>query len=629
MTHTRVLARLGAMAALGAVLGAATLVVLTARASIRIAFDTDPPRLVSGVFPAERDEGTGLTFAWTGRDMAVRLPGLDRSREWTLTLRARAARADSATAPVLSFYADGVQVGTHQTTNAFETIRVAVPPRPQRPRGAVLRIDVSTTVVPGAGDPRALGVMLDELTIAPVGRVLPPPRAVGGAAVGMAAFAAAIALMTSAGAGAGAVLAVSVGQAAMLSRGFAPYTNYPGAAARLAAAIALGVVLLAAWTRRGGARPSAAARFVIIFSAAAMFLKLLVLLHPQMPIGDAMFHAHRFQGVLTGNLYFTSLAPGNYTFPYPPAFYLLAAAFSGLVTRGTADMDLLRVVGMTVDALAGAALYVAVRQSWNAAWTGAAAVVLYHMMPLSFRIFTVGNLTNAFAQSVAVFALAVVAAAPVSRFRAAYVVLLTCIFALAFMSHTSTFALLFCTGVSVAVLFRWRGDAASRESSAAVAMAVLLALSLAVVVYYGHFGETYRAELSRITAETVAAAPDAGGRGLAARARSVPMYLRSYLGLGALILAAAGGWGLYRRGGRDRLTLALAGWGLTCLLFLALGVLTPVDMRYYLASLPAVALAGAAGTSMLWARPTAGRVVAVALVAAVCWGGVVTWYTTF
>jgi hypothetical protein len=160
-------------------------------------------------------------------------------------------------------------------------------------------------------------------------------------------------------------------------------------------------------------------------------------------------------------------------------------------------------------------------------------------------------------------------------------------------------------------------------------MAVLLALSLAVVVYYGHFGETYRAELSRITAETVAAAPDAGGRGLAARARSVPMYLRSYLGLGALILAAAGGWGLYRRGGRDRLTLALAGWGLTCLLFLALGVLTPVDMRYYLASLPAVALAGAAGTSMLWARPTAGRVVAVALVAAVCWGGVVTWYTTF
>lgn len=629
MTARRVIAQVIAMAVLGAALGAATLALLTTAASIPVTFDTDPPRLVTGIFPAERDELTELTFAWTGRDMAVRLPGLDRRREWTLTLRARAARLDPATNPVLSFYADGVQVATHPTTNSFQTIRVAIPRRPQRPRGAVLRMDVSTTVVPGPGDARALGVMLDELTIAPAGPVLPPIGAIGGAAVGMAALGAAIALMTSVPAGAGAILALSVGQAVIMSRGFGPYTDYSGIAARVATGTAVGLVLLVAWAGRAGARPCAAARFVIIFSAAGLFLKLLVLLHPQMPVGDAMFHAHRFQGVLAGNLYFTSIAPGNYTFPYPPGFYLFAAAFSGLVARGPADMNLLRVVAMTVDVLAGAALYMAVRHSWNAAWTGAAAVVLYHMIPLSFRIFTVGNLTNAFAQSVAVLALAVIAAVPLSRFRTAYVALLTCILAVAFMSHTSTFALLLCACMSVAVLFRWRGDAGSRQAAAPVAIAVLLALCLAVVLYYAHFGETYRAELSRITAETVAAAPDAGGRGLAARAWSVPTYFRSYLGVGALILAAAGGWGLYRRGGRDRLTLTLAGWGLTCLVFLITGVLTPVDMRHYLASLPAIAIAGAAGTSVLWTRQNAGRVAAVALLTAVCWGGVVTWYTTF
>ena len=74
-------------------------------------------------------------------------------------------------------------------------------------------------------------------------------------------------------------------------------------------------------------------RFVVAFSAAALFLKLLVLLHPQMPVGDAMFHAHRFQGVLAGNLYFTSIAPGNYTFPYPPGFYLFAALFAAASSR--------------------------------------------------------------------------------------------------------------------------------------------------------------------------------------------------------------------------------------------------------------------------------------------------------
>ena len=36
----------------------------------------------------------------------------------------------------------------------------------------------------------------------------------------------------------------------------------------------------------------------------------------------------------------------------------------------------------------------------------------------------------------------------------------------------------------------------------------------------------------------------------------------------------------------DGLDLATAGWMAACLLFLAIGILTPVDMRYYLAALP-------------------------------------------
>jgi 4-amino-4-deoxy-L-arabinose transferase-like glycosyltransferase len=108
----------------------------------------------------------------------------------------------------------------------------------------------------------------------------------------------------------------------------------------------------------------------------------------------------------------------------------------------------------------------------------------------------------------------------------------------------------------------------------------------------------------------------------------VPRYLGSYLGLGALMLATFGTWDLYRRGARDRLTLATAGWALSCLVFLVIGILTPVDMRYYLASIPAIAIAGAAGASALW-RQRPARAAAIALLIVICWGGVVTWYTTF
>ena len=628
MTSMAPIGRVLALAGLGAALGAAMLAAFFARASILITFDTDPPRLVSGVFPVERDARTELTFAWTGPDMTIRLPGLDRSHAWTMDVRARAGRTDPAPNPTLTFYADGLRIDAQPSTSTFETIHVVIPARPQRPRGAIVRMDVSTTVVPGPNDARMLGVMIDEVRIAPAGFGWPPLDAVASAALGAAALTGAIGLIASAPAAAGAALVVSAGQAALLARGFAPYTSYPAAAAQAALWIAAGVALISLWIRRKDAQSPAAGRFVIAFSAAVLFLKLLVLLHPQMPVGDAMFHAHKFQGVLAGNLYFTSIAPGNYTFPYPPGFYLFAAAFARFVTRGAADMTLLRVVALTVDVVAGATLYVAVRRIWNDPWIGAVAVVVYQMLPLEFRIFTVGNLTNAFAQSISVFAFVGLAAGRMDRILSANVAILTLVLTLAFMSHTSTFPILFGSCIFVAALLRLKGDEGLRRVSVAVIVATLLATALAIGLYYAHFGETYRAEFSRIRTETVSAAPDAGGRDLATRAWSVPRYLRSYLGFGALVLATCGVWSLYRRGARDRLTLTTAGWALSCLAFLAIGILTPVDMRYYLASIPAIAIAGAAGASGLW-RQRPARAAAVALLIVICWGGVVTWYRTF
>lgn len=604
MTSPARLRRMLATAALGAALGpAALLAVFTAGATIRLPFDTDPPRSISGIFPVERDAASGLTFAWTGRDMTVRLPNLDRSRDWTLALRARAGRPAPAPNPGVSFYADGILLSTQPATADFSTLRVTLPARPQRARGALVRIEVSSTMVPGPGDSRALGLMVDDLTIAPDGRASPPPDVIVRAAIGAGLFGAAIGMLAGGFAAAAAVLAAAIGQAALLARGLGPYTDYASTAALVAAWTALALVLSAALARRRAVPPSCAARTVLIFSAIAFFLKLLALLHPEMPIGDAMFHAHRFQGVLAGHLYFTSIAPGNYTFPYPPGFYLVAAPFARFVMRGPADMALLRTVALAVDTVAGASLYLAVRRNWpRLAWTAAAAVVLYQLVPLDFRVITTGNLTNAFAQSVAVLALTTIATIGSPRVLGRHTALLTATMAVAFMSHTSTFPLLFTAGLATAGLLYWKGQADGRRLAGVVLVATIAAFVLAVVVYYAHFGDTYRAEWTRISTETAAAAPDAGGRSIAARAASVPMYLRTYFGLVPLALSLLGGWSLFRAGRRDPLTLALGGWTLACLAFLALGILTPVDMRYYLAAVVVIAVAGAEGMDFLGYR---------------------------
>src|SRR4029453_3406211 len=93
------------------------------------------------------------------------------------------------------------------------------------------------------------------------------------------------------------------------------------------------------------------AKFAVAFTASALLLRLLALLHPDMPVGDAMFQAHRFQDVLGGKLYFTSIAPGNYLFPYAPGLYVFAAPFAALVRRGPADMALLRIIVSSVAAV--------------------------------------------------------------------------------------------------------------------------------------------------------------------------------------------------------------------------------------------------------------------------------------
>src|SRR4029453_7524847 len=108
-------------------------------------------------------------------------------------------------------------------------------------------------------------------------------------------------------------------------------------------------------------------------------------------------------------------------------------------------------------------------------------------------------------------------------------------------------------------------------------------------------------------------APDAGGRTAFDRLAGVPRSVHLYLGLPLLLLATIGAWRLFVRRARDRGTLAILGWGAACVFFLVVGILTPVDMRYYLASIPALAVAGSAGASWLWTAGALDRTAAAAL----------------
>lgn len=616
-----------ATAVLAAFAGAVWAVVLYAwHPVVTVQFDRDLPKNVQGIYPPERDNASGLTFAWTSADALIRLPGLDRRVPWRLTLRARGARTVPAENPDLVVLADGLAVSTLHTQAAFGDYDITIPAVPNR-RGLVLQLHSSRTFVPGPGDPRALGIMIDWMTLTPTGAVLLPRQAISAAALSSAAIGAAVALLgVTAGSAIGAAVLLSAADAAVVGRGFGPFSAYPSVVLALGMwiAVALAGVALVFWFAREQPLRNTA-RFAIVFTASALFLKLLVLLHPDMPIGDAMFHAHRFESVLAGHLYFTSIAPGGYAFPYAPGLYVFASVFGRLVTRGAGDVILLRVITLSLDAIVAALLYRAVATAWDDRLGGAMAVALYHLIPLDFSVFTTGNLTNAFAQSVSVVSLVLMAAPSVRLDRALSTVVLGLVLLIAFLSHTSTVAILFVSALAIAALFWRRGQSTLNTAAAAITIAALAAAVLAVALYYGHFMDTYRAQFARIGRETATAAPAAGHRTIGNRFDSVPYFLDISFGLPALVLAAIGAW--HRRLSVDRLTLTIAGWLLACLAFLIVGILTPVDMRYYLAAVPGVALLETAGAAAAWRSGPRWRAVAVCLLAAAVVTGVRAWWS--
>jgi len=365
-----------------------------------------------------------------------------------------------------------------------------------------------------------------------------------------------------------------------------------------------------------------------------------VLLHPNMPIGDAMFHAHRFQNVLAGHFYFTSIAPGGYAFPYAPGLYVFAAAFASLVHRGAADAALLRIVTTSVDCAFGLLLYWVVVRNGENRLAGAIAVAIYHLTPLTFAVLTVGNLTNAFAQSVAMAALAVMATPALSGKPMRLTVLLTAVLAAAFISHTSTVAILFVACSCTSLLFFVFGGRALRSAAWAIAIATVAAAVISVVLYYGWFMDTYRAEFARIGHETLTAAPAPGGRTIGDRLRGVPYGLGINFGIPVLLCALLGAVELWRRhrnvpadgsATTDRLALTLAGGAASCAAFLVLGILTPVDMRYYLAALPVLAIAAGFGAAWAWDEGWQGhrglsRVAAAVLLAGAISNGFQFWW---
>ena len=552
---------------------------------------------------------------------------IDRRIEWRVTSDIKIWRPPGVPLPTVRIGVDGETV-TEQPMKGDRLLRVTAPKRTNA-SGITVSIDTSPPFVPGPRDHRKLGVAVASMTLEPAGDApgFPVRTAVSGAA--------AIALIATAVAALGLpplwvatfAILVAFGEAALLARGVGPYGQYPSHVLVLAAGLGAGM-LATVWSVERMRRQtlSPAALGVVAICLAASYLKLLMLLHPNMPIGDGVFHAHRFEYVLAGRFYFTSLTPDNYAFPYPIFLYLVAAPFAWLTADTLERLALLRIISTIADATAATLLYWMIVRATSDKLAGIASVVWYHAMPMTAWIMTWGALTNAFAQTLFVASLALVVALPVERTRRGTVVLLTIVVAAALLTHPSTCAILAAVLAATSALYVWHGGKL-HAAATGVVLAAASAAVIAVVLYYAWFPSVYFSELGRAAAASIpsASAVSAPARSIGARLASAAWQADIYFGWPAIVVAAIGAWYLARNNPSPRLTLLLLGWGGISLVFLALGILTPIEMRYHFAAFPMLAVAAAFACSWAWRSPVAVRLAISALVVAGVWDGVAQW----
>ena len=165
------------------------------------------PRGFSG---PEVDVPSGRHFSWMGAHADIVVRNIDWSRAYRVILRVAAGRGPGLPPPPhLVVTVDGVPRLRTETTNEPDDYVVEVPPAPRET--IYVGIDVSNTFVPGANDPRALGVMVDGVAIEPVdGPFWPTWSVIGWASLAAALYAVVAALS---GAGPAVVLFVGIGAA--------------------------------------------------------------------------------------------------------------------------------------------------------------------------------------------------------------------------------------------------------------------------------------------------------------------------------------------------------------------------------------------------------------------------------
>jgi hypothetical protein len=349
-----------------------------------------------------------------------------------------------------------------------------------------------------------------------------------------------------------------------------------------------------AWilARRLGRRQRGAAAWVFMSFLVVELVQGVAATSPMMVVSDAEFHANKLAAVARGEAFPTSITPGErpFRFPYGVSFYAILAP---LAQAGLGREWLVR-SGAAVAGMAASAALLGLLLPWGPR-RAALATVLLQLLPVTFDLYSFGNLSNVFGQAATVAFFAWWWADPPRGRTLVGAVLL----ATACLAHFSSLIVLV---VVVAALAAVEGGGLAVDRRRSIALVAGLGIA---ALYYSHFVPLVLEQIRHLTAGSGAARP--WGPALARQVRAAV----EQWGVPAIALGALG----TLRAGRPGLGRGLIAWALAGGVLAGAAVLSPVEVRYlYALTLPLVIVA-ATGAEWLLGRGPGGVALAALLLA--------------
>ncbi|MBI4671389.1 MAG: hypothetical protein HY741_06930 [Chloroflexi bacterium] len=357
---------------------------------------------------------------------------------------------------------------------------------------------------------------------------------------------------------------------------------------------------------------------VLMVFFVALVLKLGGAFYPQFISSDLLYHQHRWERVLQGELFFLTSSPefGNLDIPLAPGYYVFLAPLNTLFQERYLILKFASVFFDTTSIFFIAYLAFKFARSARVAWI---AALVYTVTPITFLMLSAGNLPNIFSQWL-LLALVVVVLGGYDHLRDRRVWLVVVfLYVVAGISHIGNLIVMTTLLVTfAAVLMLWSPDAESRPQARALLLAVVVGATLTFLLYYIDFTALLLSEFVGLLQKKFS-----GGLRVAGTLNfaKVPVAISNAVIAGGL-LGTVIAW----REQPALLKRALVAWFVSAALFVAIAQFAGIYVRYNIYVLPALSIGVGLGCAWLARRGIRAYFIVALYLAYVIWVGLSFWY---